>query len=220
MEGTMWLKTMGRQETEGDALWLWSLRTRQRGGWAWGLHWGVRGKVWNSCSEEWDPQIFIGYLLYARNHDDLGAQTRPSSWWQRAWNLASSHYWFVTICQALDWELYKSQLGWAFLQLKNVGFREVKWLDQGHTANTWQSGYLKTGLGLSCWLSRKESTCQGRKHRLDPWPGKIPHAEEQLSPCATTAEPTSLGLALQNLRGHRNEKPAHSNYRVAPAHGN
>ena len=26
-------------------------------------------------------------------------------------------------------------------------------------------------------------------HRFDPWAGKIPHAEEQLSPCATTTEP-------------------------------
>ena len=25
-----------------------------------------------------------------------------------------------------------------------------------------------------------------RGHRFDPWPGRIPHAEEHLSPCATT----------------------------------
>ena len=28
--------------------------------------------------------------------------------------------------------------------------------------------------GLSWWLSHKESTCQCRRHRFDPWVGKIP----------------------------------------------
>ena len=27
-------------------------------------------------------------------------------------------------------------------------------------------------------------------HGFEPWSGKIPHAAEQLSPCATTTEPT------------------------------
>ena len=39
------------------------------------------------------------------------------------------------------------------------------------------------------WLRGKESTCQCRKHEFDPWPRKIPHAMEQLSPCTTTIEP-------------------------------
>ena len=30
--------------------------------------------------------------------------------------------------------------------------------------------------------------CQCRGHRFEPWPRKIPHAAEQLSPCATTTE--------------------------------
>ena len=30
---------------------------------------------------------------------------------------------------------------------------------------------------------------QCREHRFNPWSGKIPHALEQLSPCATTTEP-------------------------------
>jgi len=29
----------------------------------------------------------------------------------------------------------------------------------------------------------------GRRHRFDPWSGKIPHATEQINPCATTSEP-------------------------------
>ena len=43
-------------------------------------------------------------------------------------------------------------------------------------------------LGLSCWLSGKESTCQYRRHRFDPWSGKIPHAAGHLSLCTTTTE--------------------------------
>ena len=38
-------------------------------------------------------------------------------------------------------------------------------------------------------LKKKESTYQCRGHGLDPWSGKIPHATEQLSLCATTTEP-------------------------------
>ena len=34
--------------------------------------------------------------------------------------------------------------------------------------------------------------CQCRGHRCEPWSGKIPHAMEQLSPCATTTEPVLL----------------------------
>ena len=49
---------------------------------------------------------------------------------------------------------------------------------------------------LLCWYKKKKkkkkkSARQCRGHRFDPWwSGKIPHAEEQLSPCATTTEPT------------------------------
>ena len=39
------------------------------------------------------------------------------------------------------------------------------------------------------WLRGKASSCQCRRHRLCPWPGKIPHSAEQLDPCATTTEP-------------------------------
>ena len=36
---------------------------------------------------------------------------------------------------------------------------------------------------------KKESACQCRGHGFEPWSGKIPHAAEQLSLCATTTEP-------------------------------
>ena len=44
-------------------------------------------------------------------------------------------------------------------------------------------------LGTPWWLSGKESTCQCRRNGFDPWSRKIPHATEQLNPCATTTAP-------------------------------
>ena len=43
--------------------------------------------------------------------------------------------------------------------------------------------------GLPWWLSGKESACQCRRHRFNPWSRKIPHALKQLSPCTTAVEP-------------------------------
>ena len=37
-------------------------------------------------------------------------------------------------------------------------------------------------------LSGKESACQWRRHRFNPWCRKIPHASEQLSPCTTATD--------------------------------
>ena len=48
----------------------------------------------------------------------------------------------------------------------------------------------RTKLGLPWWFSGKESACQIRRHGFNPCSEKIPHAAEQLSPCAETAEPT------------------------------
>ena len=42
--------------------------------------------------------------------------------------------------------------------------------------------------GLPWWHSHWESACQCRGHGFEPWSRKIPHAAEQLSPCATTTE--------------------------------
>ena len=56
------------------------------------------------------------------------------------------------------------------------------------------------------WL---EFALQCRGHWFDPWPGTIPHAIEQLSPCATIAEAAHLEPVLWNKRSHRKEKPDH-----------
>ena len=59
--------------------------------------------------------------------------------------------------------------------------------------------------------------------RVQACPRKIPHAAEQLIPCArttkpmlwspqaTTTEPTCLEPVLHNKRSHRDEKPTHLN---------
>ena len=52
------------------------------------------------------------------------------------------------------------------------------------------------------WLSGKESACQCRRQRFNPWSGKIPDAAEQLSLCTTTIETVlwSLGATTTEAR--------------------
>ena len=50
--------------------------------------------------------------------------------------------------------------------------------------------------GLPTWSSGKEFACQCRGHGFDPWSGKIPHAVEQLSLCATSIEPVLQSLQV------------------------
>ena len=57
-------------------------------------------------------------------------------------------------------------------------------------------------IGRPWWLSDKESSCQCRRHRFDPWSRKIPHATEQLNPCATTTEPVLWSLGAANTEAH------------------
>ena len=74
--------------------------------------------------------------------------------------------------------------------------------------------YIK--LGLPWWRSGWESACQCRGHGFEPWPGGIPHAAEQLSPCATTTEPALLEPVLRSKRGHDSERPAHGDEEWPP----
>ena len=56
--------------------------------------------------------------------------------------------------------------------------------------------------GLPWWFSDLESACQCRGHGFEPWSRKIPHAAEQLSPCATTTE-----ACAPRARAPQQEKP-------------
>ena len=78
--------------------------------------------------------------------------------------------------------------------------------------------------GLPWQLSGKESACQFKRQRFNPWSRKIPHAAEQLSLCATTSEPAcsnhwSPQAVLCGKWGHRREKPMHHNQRKAHTAG-
>ena len=44
-----------------------------------------------------------------------------------------------------------------------------------------------------------------------PWCGKIPHAQEQLSPSTAITEPTFLEPGLHSKRSRHDEKPVHHN---------
>ena len=49
--------------------------------------------------------------------------------------------------------------------------------------------YKRQERGLPRLLSGKEFVRHCRRHGVHPWSGKIPHAAEQLGPCATTIKP-------------------------------
>ena len=56
-------------------------------------------------------------------------------------------------------------------------------LQQAHSG----PGYVDRGTkalkrlerGLPWWLSGKESACQGRRHRYDPWSERMPHTVQR-----------------------------------------
>ena len=79
-------------------------------------------------------------------------------------------------------------------------------------------------MGLPWWFNGKESACQCRRHRFDPWSGRIPQAlgtakSGRHNFWACTLEPRNrnywspcaLEPALRNKRCHLNEKPVHRN---------
>ena len=51
------------------------------------------------------------------------------------------------------------------------------------------STWSKTCRGFPWWLSGEESIFQCRRQSFIPWSGKIPHAAEQLNPCAILLKP-------------------------------
>ena len=60
---------------------------------------------------------------------------------------------------------------------------------------------------MAQWLSLPANA--GDMGLSESWSGKIPHAAEQLGPCATTTEPARLEPVLRNKRGRDSERPAH-----------
>lgn len=74
----------------------------------------------------------------------------------------------------------------------------------------WFTGPKNRNTGASLVISGEESACQHRRH-FHPWPRKIPHVTEQLSP-RTTMEPNfraqeSQLLKLEYPRAHSPQEP-------------
>ena len=89
-------------------------------------------------------------------------------------------------------------------------YRELSILEKQNALHLNGNSPVKTRpAGLPWWRSGWESACQCRGHGFEPWSGRIPHAAEQLSPCATTTEPARLEPVLHNGRGRDSERPAH-----------
>ena len=72
------------------------------------------------------------------------------------------------------------------------------------------------------WRSGWESVCQCRGHGFEPCSGKIPHAAEQLSPCATTTEPmcNNYGSPCAKIPCSATREAWTPHQRVAPARCN
>ena len=86
-----------------------------------------------------------------------------------------------------------------FLYPANLSKYKI-WKQDENISDVWRFGnciyqcsliksYWSFYLGLPWWRSGWKSTCQCRGHGFEAWSGKIPHATEQLSLCATTTEP-------------------------------
>ena len=61
--------------------------------------------------------------------------------------------------------------------------------------------YIKD-IGLPLSSSHQESAYQSRGLGFDPCSGKIPRAMGQLSPCATTPEPSLYSLCATTTEAH------------------
>ena len=103
------------------------------------------------------------------------------------------------------WKYWRLPVWWwsEVVRPPNLPITMIKF-ERNTKTNTCQ--LLKRTGGLPWWLSGRESTCQCRRHRFDPWSRKSPHAVEQLSTCPRAWEPQLLSLrALEPVP--YNEKP-------------
>ena len=73
--------------------------------------------------------------------------------------------------------------------IKYVIEPQVKWMIRWLEMIGQRYSSIRSRIGLPWGFRSKEPACQCRRHKFDPWSGKIPHATEQLCPWATTTEP-------------------------------
>ena len=194
--------------------------------WSWMVNWNKKTGKSTLHSRKWEyspnnehaASRFNSYISLPQSHyfsyTDLLIVARPR-WHTPA---SESSYRLLPLCRGLlPWLSAKL----APLSLSNVwskvSFQEILW-----------------------WLSGKESTCQCRRLRFNPWSGKTPHAAEQLSPWVPATEPVLYSLrrttteacvpracAPQQKKPSQQKpqqklqpcgkKPAHRNWKAAPA---
>ena len=74
-----------------------------------------------------------------------------------------------------------------------------------------QQQFDGTSLVVQCFKNLTANACE-----FNPWSGRIPHAEEQLSSYTTATEPSCLESLLCSKRSHCNEKHSHCNEEQPP----
>ena len=129
-------------------------------------------------------QIFIELLLCSGSH----YVTAPNgSCIDPAWRRSQS-------CRGLSYEEWLKELGaqvvgraWQYLKSWIREFIQPSQCQRVKIGKEFSDDKNRPR-GLRWWRSGWESACQCRGHGIDPWSGKIPHAVEQLSPCAATTE--------------------------------
>ena len=100
---------------------------------------------------------------------------------------------------------------WPSTTLRNITmFLKTK----EHVKRWWYFNNLKQNNGLPWWLSSGVSAYQSRRNGSDPWPRKIPHATEQLSPSLESRNHSCWAHVLQPVKPEcprarvpRQEKP-------------
>ena len=75
-----------------------------------------------------------------------------------------------------------------FLKILKIRFLAIPFVLKDAFYLEYTKFCFKDTCGLPWWSSDEESSSQCMGHHFDAWSRKIPHAVEQLSPCATTIE--------------------------------
>ena len=132
------------------------------------------------------PPVFPSIRVFS---SELALYIRWPKYWSFSFSISPSSEYSGLISFRIDWfDLLDVQV-----TLKSL-LQSWKLLNIGKTKSNSQ--------GFPWWLSGKQSTCKFRKHGFNPLSGKIPHAAEQLSPCATATEPVLWSPGAATMESH------------------